>query len=137
MYSKTCLLLLLCGALSTGCKKAIEDIFKGRVIDAMTTGQWHLTKFTKGSADSTSAFAPYFFQFHENNTVDALKNGAIEKTGTWSADVGNRTITSSFGNVSTPLALLNGTWNVTDNSWTHVVANQTVNGETLNLRLEK
>lgn len=137
MVMKTCLSLLLYTALLTGCKKTAEEIFKGRVIDAMTTGQWHLTKFTKGGGDSTSAFAPYQFQFHENNTVDALKNGAFEKSGTWSADVGNRTITSLFTDATTPLSLLNGTWNITDNSWTRVEASQTVNGETLTLKLQK
>ena len=128
---------MLCGTLFTSCKKAAEEIFKGRVIDAMTTGQWHMVKFTKGGADITGDFSPYLFQFHENNTVDALNSGAVEKTGTWSADVGARTITSLFTNATTPLSLLNGTWNITDNSWTRVVASQTVNGEVLTLRLQK
>jgi hypothetical protein len=85
----------------------------------------------------TTDFAPYLFQFRSNNTVEALNNGTLEKTGNWSADPNARTITSSFANAATTLMLLNGTWQVTKNSWTFVEASQTVNGEARTLRLDK
>lgn len=136
MYLKTCLLFLSFVVL-TGCAKTAEQIVENQIVKAMTDGQWHLTKFTKGGTDITTDFALYLFQFRKNNTVDAIKNGSVEKTGTWQADANARTISSSFENAATPLSLLNGTWKITNNSWTFVEASQTVNGEAMTLRLEK
>jgi hypothetical protein len=120
--------------ITTGCiKKKQEDI----VIDAMVNGQWKVTNFNKGGTDKTPDFATYKFQFKTNFTVDAINNGSLEKTGSWNADAGAQTITSSFSNAVSPLVLLNGTWKITNNSWTWVVAQQTLNGELLNLRLDK
>lgn len=124
--------------LVTGCKKSIvEQVEENLVIKAMTDGQWRVTKFTKGGADITADFANYKFQFYSNNTVDAINNGVVEKTGTWNADANARTITSSFVNANPPVSLCNGLWNITNNSWTFVEATQTVNGEALTLRLDK
>jgi len=110
-----------------------EDV----VIKAMTDGQWRMTKFTRAGTDITADFAPYLFQFRANNTVEAINNGNTEKTGTWSADPTARTISSSFSNAAATLMLLNGTWQMTSNGWTHVEATQTVNSEVLTLRLDK
>jgi len=108
-----------------------------KVLDAMTNGQWKVTSFVKGSNDLTSNFAPYRFQFKTNNTVDAINNGTVENTGTWNEDVNAQTISSNFINAANPVVLLNGTWKITNNSWTWVEANQTVNNELLALRLDK
>ena len=117
-----------------GCiKKKQEDA----VIDAMTNGQWKVTNFNQGGMDITSDFAAYKFQFKPNLTVDAINNGSIEKTGSWNADASAQTIISNFTNAGNPLVLLNGTWKITNNSWTWVEANQTINGELLTLRLDK
>lgn len=123
--------------LITGCAKTVEQVQENLVIKAITDGQWHLTNFTKGNTNMTADFSPYRFQFRTNNTVEAINNGSTEKTGTWSTDASARTISSSFGNAATPLSLLNGTWKITDNSWTFVEASQMVNSETMTLRLEK
>jgi hypothetical protein len=124
--------------LSAGCiKKAVEQAQENIVIKAMTDGQWRVTHFDKAGTDMTADFTAYSFQFHADNTVDAINNGAVEKTGTWAADPNARTITSTFTNASPQLSLLNGTWKITDNSWTYVVATQTVNGEVLSLRIDK
>jgi hypothetical protein len=131
------LTLLFCITLATGCQKLKEKVQEDIVIKAMTDGQWRMTNFTKGGADATAEFAPYLFQFRANNTVEALNNGTVEKSGTWSADPAARTISSQFSNASTALMLLNGTWNITSNSWTFVEANQMVNGQVLTLRLDK
>ena len=130
--------LLLCVSVCTsGCLKAKEDIQENLVLKAMTDGQWQMTKFVKGTTDMTADFKPYRFQFRTNNTVEAINNGVVEKTGTWSADQEAKTITSLFTNASATVMLLNGTWNITKNSWTFVEATQTVNSEILKLRIDK
>lgn len=123
--------------LTVSCNKAAEKIQENIVIKAMTDGQWRITKLTKAANDLTPGYAPYRFQFYANNTVDAINNGTTEKKGSWSADVDARTISSNFSNAGSLLSELNGTWQITNNSWTFVEATQTVNGEVLNLRLDK
>lgn len=131
------ILLILTALLFTGCKDAIEDIKRNAILDAMTSGKWKVTTFTKGSTDETAAFSPYLFQFYENRTVDALKNSAVEKKGIWQEDETNLTIQATFSNAAEPLILLNGTWKITNTTWTYVKATQTVNGEQWFLRLDK
>jgi hypothetical protein len=114
-------------------KKKEENL----VVNAMVNGQWKVTNFNKGGTDVTTDFANYKFQFKSNFTVDAINNGTIEKTGSWDADAAAQTISSSFSSATNPLLLLNGTWKITNNSWTWVEASQTVNGELFNLRLDK
>jgi hypothetical protein len=118
-----------------GCKK--EKKAENIIIQAMVNGQWKVTNFNKSGMDRTSDFATYKFQFKTDFTVDALNNGSIEKTGSWNADAATQTITSNFTNAVSPVVLLNGTWAITNNSWTWVEAKQTVNGELLSLRLDK
>jgi hypothetical protein len=124
------LLSFLCG-----CSK--EQLVKNAVIDAMTSGQWKVVNFKNDNSDITSDFAAYKFQFKENLTVDAINNTSVETTGTWTADGNARTISSTFNNANATITLLNGTWQITDNSWTYVVASQSVNGTIRSLRLEK
>jgi hypothetical protein len=129
-------LIIVCSFL--GCKKQIEQIQANLVIDAMTTGQWKMASFKDGSNDVTTDFSPYTFQFNKNYTVNAIKNGQVESTGTWNADADAKTISSNFNPPAlNPLPLLNGTWKITNNSWTFVEANQDVNGTLRTLRLEK
>jgi hypothetical protein len=110
---------------------------KNAVIDAMTSGQWKVVNFKNDNSDVTSDFAPYTFQFKQNLTVDAINNSSVEKTGTWTADANAKTISSTFTNANSTISLLNGTWQITDNSWDYVVASQTINGTLRSLRLEK
>jgi hypothetical protein len=118
-----------------GCKK--EEKAENLVIQAMVNGQWKVTNFNKGGVSKTTDFTLYKFQFKSDLTVDAVNNGSVEKTGSWNADASAQTITSNFTNAINPLVLLNGTWKITNNSWTWVEANQTVGGELLSLRLDK
>jgi hypothetical protein len=121
-----------------GCvKKLKEQIEYNLIKDAITKGTWKVTKFTRDNVDVTTDFSPYKFQFKEDFTVDAMNNGTVEKTGTWNADTSASTISSNFSNAVNPLVLLNGTWKLIDNSWTYVLAKQTVNGEYRELKLEK
>jgi hypothetical protein len=126
------LLLLI---ILVGCKK--EKKAENIVIQAMVNGQWKVTNFSKGGTDMTTSFSTYKFQFKTDFTVDAINNGSVEKTGSWNADAAAQSITSTFSNAVNPVALLNGTWAITNNSWTWVEAKQTLNGELLSLRLDK
>lgn len=120
-----------------GCTpEKIQEKAEDLVIQAITTGEWTVTGYTKGGADVTTDFSPYKFRFKTNNTVDAVSGANVEQTGSWNADGTARTITSSFASGAT-LTLLNGTWNVTSTTWTSVNATQTVNGETRTLKLNK
>ncbi len=121
----------------TSCKKAIQKHEENLIIKAMTDGQWAITSFTTNNADITTDFAAYKFQYLNDNTVEAIKNGSIEKTGTWQGDINAMSISANFSNVSNPLLLLNGTWLITDNSWTFVKATTTINNEVKTLRLDK
>jgi hypothetical protein len=118
-----------------GCKK--EKKAENIVVQAMVNGQWKVTNFNKAGTDVTTNFASYKFQFKTDFTVDAINNGSVEKTGTWNADAVAQSITSNFSNAVNPVVLLNGTWMITNNSWTWVEAKQTLNGELLILRLDK
>jgi hypothetical protein len=121
----------------SGCKKTAESIQQDLIVKAMTDGQWRVTSFKQDAVDLTSSFSPYIFQFRENNTVEAITNGTVESKGTWNGSAEARTIASSFNNAAATLMLLNGTWQITKNSWTYVEATQTVNNEVRMLRLDK
>lgn len=127
------LLLAIVGCSKEKQQQKQEDL----VIQAMVNGQWKVTSFMKAGSDVTSDFSPYKFQFKTDFTVDAINNGSVEKTGTWNADANAHTITSNFTGVGNPLLLLNGTWAITNTTWTSVQANQTVSGELRTLRLDK
>ncbi|MFN2457411.1 MAG: hypothetical protein ABR502_04345 [Chitinophagaceae bacterium] len=129
--------LILMVLMTISCKKAIEEIQKDLVVEAMTSGQWVVTNYVKGTSNITSDFSGYAFVFKENKTVDAIKTGSVQHTGTWDGNANAQTITSSFNNANVPLTLLNGTWSITRNNWTFVEATQTVNGEVRTLRLDK
>ena len=120
-----------------GCKKAIENAQIDLLVQRITDGRWKVTGFTKGGKAVTTDFAPYQFQFHKNNTVDAYKENVLEKTGSWQGDITTETITSQFTNAAYPLELLNGTWKITNSTWTSVDATLTVNNELSVLRLDK
>ena len=120
-----------------GCKKKIEEIQQDLVIKAMTDGQWVITNFTQNNNNITSAFSPYKFKYYSNKTVDAINNGTVEKTGNWDGNATNLTTWADFPNANYPLTLINGTWHIDNNSWTFVVASQTIGAETKVMRLDK
>ena len=119
------------------CKKAAEQIGEDLVIKAMTDGQWKVTKFTQNGSDITSSFSTYKFQYYSNKTVDAINNGVTERTGNWDGNATAMTTWASFTGAPNPIALINGTWNITKNSWTYVEATQISGSETKTLRLDK
>ncbi|MES1220997.1 MAG: hypothetical protein ABUT20_36190 [Bacteroidota bacterium] len=130
-------LILLLFLLSGGCKKAVENAVDNAIISIMTDGQWAITSFTQNGTDITNDFAGYKFQYHSNKTVDAIKNGIIEKTGNWDGSTTDKTTWASFPGASAPLNLLNGSWKITNNTLTYVKANQASGNETKTFRLDK
>lgn len=123
--------------LFSGCKKSIEKAVQDAVIQAMTNGQWVITNFTQNGTDITSTFSGYKFQYFSNKTVDAIKNGTVEKTGNWDGSATTMTTWADFPNATLPLILINGTWLISNNSWTFVVASQTNGIDVKTMRLEK
>ena len=73
---------LLFVLLLSGCKKAIEQKKQDLVIQAMTNGQWMITNFVRNGNTITDDFNGYKFQYYSNKTVDAIKIGLVEKSGT-------------------------------------------------------
>ncbi len=126
------LLLLL-----SGCKKAVENAQEDLVIRAMTDGEWVINGFTLNSNTITADFSGYKFKYYSNRTVDAIKNGTVEKTGTWDGNATTMIITANFPSATYPLNLINGSWLVTRNGWTFVEANQTAGSDVKTLRLDK
>jgi hypothetical protein len=127
-----CLLFLF-----TGCEKAIEKKQEDLIIKAMTDGQWVVTSFVQNGNDITPGFSGYKFQYYSNKTVDAIKNGTIEKTGTWDGEASTMTTWANFATATPPLSLVNGSWHIDNNSWTFVEATQATAGETRTMRLDK
>lgn len=133
-YFATILILIL---LCPGCKKAIEQAQQDLVIQAMTNGQWKITNFVNNGTNVSAEFSEYKFQYYSNKTVNAIKNGTVEKTGTWDGNASARTTSANFINATSPLDLINGSWHIDDNSWTFVVASQTTGSQTKTMRLDK
>lgn len=121
----------------SGCKKTIEKIQENVIVSAMTDGQWGITSFVQDGNDITTDFASYKFQFYSNRTVDAIKNGTAEKTGTWDGDATTMSISANFTNATEPLSLINGNWHIDNNSWTFVLATQIMGSTTKTMRLDK
>ena len=121
----------------SSCKKFVESVQEDLVVKAMTDGQWRVTSFKRDNNDVTASFSSYTFQFRQDKSVEAISNGAVESRGTWNGNAEKKTIASSFTNAAVTLMLLNGTWQITNNSWTFVEATQTVNNEVRTLRLDK
>jgi hypothetical protein len=133
---KVSLLIMLSISL-VSCKKVKENIQERQAMEFITNGQWKVSRLLTTSGDKTADLAAYSFQFKSNKTVDALKNGILEMSGTWQDNLANRTIYSNFPSASYPLILLNATWTITNGSETAVIATATVNGEIRNLRMVK
>ena len=119
------------------CEKTAEKIGEDLVIKAMTDGQWKITKFTQNGTDITSSFSGYKFQYYSNKTVDAILNGVTERSGTWDGNASAMTTYANFPGATNPILMINGTWNITKNSWTYVEATQNNGTEVKTLRLDK
>lgn len=110
---------------------------ENKIIDIMVTGQWKVTRFTYNGNSRLPEFSPYTFQYRRNMTVDAIRAGAVEHTGDWDGDVSNRTVWADFGIIDEPLSLLNGTWQITNNTSTYVILTQDIASVAKQMRLDK
>ncbi len=128
-----CSLLLLL----TGCKKAIENAQDDLVIRAMTDGEWVISSFTVNGTPTTPDYSLYKFKYYSNRTVDAIKSGTVEKTGTWDGNTSTMIISDNLTAATYPLNQINGSWLITRNGWTYVEATQTVGPDVKTLRLDK
>jgi hypothetical protein len=119
------------------CHKVIEKKAQDAIMKVMTDGQWVVTNFTSNGTDITTDFSGYSFQFFDDYTVKAMKNGTLQNSGTFKGDVSTMTISSNFPTAVNPLLLLNGTWHITNTSDTYVIANMTIGTEVRTIRLDK
>ena len=130
-------LFIVLTVLFSGCKKAVENVQQDLVIQAMTDGQWGVTSFTQNGNNITADFTSYKFKYYSNKTVDAIKNGTVEKTGNWDGDAASMTTWANFSSPPYPLTLINGSWHIDRSSWTYVEATQIAGTETKTMRLDK
>ena len=87
-------------------------------------GNWYVYQYLQGDSDITANFSGYLFKFTTYGTVTGTKNG-VSSTGTWSANVSSRTITSGFPSAGPPVTLLNGIWKIKDSGTDFVLATYT------------
>ncbi|MBE2229845.1 MAG: hypothetical protein IAE96_04265 [Chitinophagaceae bacterium] len=123
--------------LLSGCKKAIQNAQEDLVVRAMADGQWRVSNFVLNGTTLTSDFSTYRFKFYTNRTVDAIKNGITEQSGTWEGNAAAMTMQANFPASAAPVSHLNGTWLITRNSWTYVEAGQSAGSDSKILRLDK
>jgi len=137
LYMKKIVFSFILIGLFMGCTKTVESVQEDLVIKAMTDGQWGVTSFKINTTTVTADFSAYKFKYYSNKTVDAIKNNITEMTGQWDGNASANTTWANFAGASYPLNLINGTWNITKNSWTYVEASQTNGSETKTMRLDK
>jgi hypothetical protein len=128
---------VLCILLFPSCKKAIDKKKENLIVEAMTSGQWKVSSFTRDQDDLTASFSPYTFKYHENRTVDAIKGGSVEKSGTWQENVDDLDIFADFPQAADPLLLINGNWHIDKTDWTYVEASRNEGGSVRKMRLDK
>lgn len=125
MKKQILLFALACIFISFSCKKAIEQKQKDIIVQAITTGHWYVEQYKENNTDVTADFFGYEFQFYENGIVDGIISSGT-KSGTWSSDVSNYTITSAFPvSAGDTLKRLNYTWKITDSYLDYVEAKTT------------
>ncbi|MBN8851817.1 MAG: hypothetical protein BGO55_05920 [Sphingobacteriales bacterium 50-39] len=116
--------LLLIVALSFSCKKLIQQQEQQAVLNIITNGNWYVYQYLQGDSNITANFSGYLFKFTTYGTVTGTKGG-VSSTGTWSADINARTITSNFPSAGPPVSLLNGIWKIKDSGTDFVLATYT------------
>jgi hypothetical protein len=114
----------------------VEQQEQNVALGIITNGVWYVENYTQDSVDITTSFSGYVFKFNQNGTVIGTKD-SVSTSGTWTANINNRTITSNFPNAVSPLNKLNSVWKITDSSDDYVIANATINDSTENLILYK
>ena len=125
-------LLLFSFFIPFSCKKYIQQQEANYIIDLVTSGSWRITGYTDYMSNNiTDSFAGYKFVFNKDNTLYGTRFGQ-QTDGTWSVDIGKKSITSNFISASYPITLLNHTWIITD-SYTDSVAAKTAVDTSFNI----
>lgn len=98
----------------TGCKKAEQQIKENLLTNLITENIWVVTRFDSSANSIAINFTPYEFKFNKDGSVNAVKAGVTEATGTWQGSEAGKSITSNFPTASYPVNKLNGMWLVTN-----------------------
>jgi hypothetical protein len=115
MRNKIVLLSFIISIVVVGaCKKAINSIKEDLMVNLITSHTWKVVKFMEGTANLTSEYSVYDFEFEKNSTVRAVLNGVTQATGTWVGDETTQSITAAFPGAGTTLSKLSGIWIVTN-----------------------
>lgn len=116
---KKLILLFIAASLITGftsCKKAIQAAEEQKVVNAITSGVWTVTKFTQAGTDVTTDFAGWEFTYYDNGTFVANKTGNATVNGTWGYTIVNTTTVyftaTVTGTAPAPLPKLASTWTI-------------------------
>jgi len=136
MKKASAVLLLFFTVTFFSCKKYIQQQEQNEAINIITNGVWYVKQYLQNGTDITASLSAYNFQFRSDGTVTGT-NDSISVTGTWTANITARTITSSFPAGSGAVNNLDAIWKITDSSVDYVVANTSINSNTNKLRLEK
>jgi hypothetical protein len=133
----TCgILALLFAWTITGCKKQIDQAKADAVVEVMVANKWIVQQYIDGTNNVTADFDGFDFQFYRDNTVVGA-NTTISKTGTWSGNASNQTISANFTNAPAPLSRLNGTWTISSYDSNGPKFSQFINGVEMKLVLRK
>src|SRR5688572_13029114 len=102
MRNKIVLLFLIISIVVAGaCKKAINNIKEDLMVNLITGHTWKVVKFMEGTANLTTEYSVYDFEFEKNSTVRAVLNGVTQATGTWVGDETTQSITAAFPGAGT------------------------------------
>jgi hypothetical protein len=125
MFKRLSLIVVGCNLLfSVSCKKAIGNVQRDILIDAITNGIWIVEQYFEGASNISSEFLYYEFRFYDNGTVTSTKSSNITN-GTWAGDIANFSITTQFPAATDTLKKLNGVWRIKDSYWDYVKAEMT------------
>ena len=117
-------------------KEKLEQTAVEAGLAIMTDGSWIITKYSEGTNNITTTFSGWECKFNTDKTAVASKGASIV-SGTWSASITNKTISSQFPAGSGVLDKLNGTWKIVKNNTTYAEFTQAINGVECTMELTK
>ena len=112
--------------MSGNCVKDPPFVPDDLLIQILTDGEWSITEFKYNGDDSTQKFAGWRFKYHASKSVDAKYATVVMQTGTWDGNQSAMTFSANFPSATSPVTLVNGSWNVTTPGTRVVTATQTV-----------
>lgn len=102
-----------------------------QVESAATSGAWHVTLYKEDTSVQTSDYAGYNFTFTSVGSLSAVKSGAAEQTGTWSAvsDSGATKMNIQFTGADTRFESISEDWSVLSASASKIQLKHTSGGD--------